>query len=195
MPASPSKPSPYHHGDLREALVATGLAILEEGGDPSALSLREAARRAGVSAMAPYRHFADKDALLAAVATKGFERLRAALRMADEARDEAEALVGQGIAYIAFARANPALFRLMFGTPPGVKPEELTAAGAAAYAVMADRVAALAPPDEARERALQCWATAHGLAALTVDGRLDRFGDPEPLARSVLSLSLVPLKG
>ncbi|WP_162249966.1 TetR/AcrR family transcriptional regulator [Methylobacterium sp. Leaf456] len=73
----------YHHGELREALVAAGLAILEEGGDPASLGLREAARRAGVSAMAPYRHFSDKDALLAAVATVGFERLRADLAAAD----------------------------------------------------------------------------------------------------------------
>ncbi|WP_342154165.1 TetR/AcrR family transcriptional regulator [Methylorubrum sp. SB2] len=73
----------YHHGELREALVAAGLAILEEGGDPASLGLREAARRAGVSAMAPYRHFSDKDALLAAVATVGFERLRVDLEAAD----------------------------------------------------------------------------------------------------------------
>ena len=74
----------YHHGELRETLVAAGLAILEEGGDPASLGLREAARRAGVSAMAPYRHFSDKDALLAAVATVGFDRLRVDLEAADQ---------------------------------------------------------------------------------------------------------------
>lgn len=84
MSTSPSARGGYHHGGLREALVEAGLTILAEGGDPASLGLREAARRAGVSAMAPYRHFPDKDALLAAVATVGFERLRAALEAADD---------------------------------------------------------------------------------------------------------------
>ena len=86
----------YHHGDLRSALVEAGLAILAESGDAGALSLREAARRAGVSAMAPYRHFADKEALLAAIATVGFERLAAAQREAEQvAAAPAAALKGR----------------------------------------------------------------------------------------------------
>ncbi len=95
MSTSPSAKAGYHHGGLREALVEAGLAILEEGGDPASLGLREAARRAGVSAMAPYRHFPDKDALLAAVATVGFERLRAALEAADDPDRGVQGSVGE----------------------------------------------------------------------------------------------------
>lgn len=95
MSTSPSAKAGYHHGGLREALVEAGLAILEEGGDPASLGLREAARRAGVSAMAPYRHFPDKDALLAAVATVGFERLRAALEAADDPGRGVQGSVGE----------------------------------------------------------------------------------------------------
>nr|WP_147080261.1 TetR/AcrR family transcriptional regulator [Methylobacterium haplocladii] len=193
MSTSLAKPSGYHHGDLREALVAAGLAILEEGGDPKALSLREAARRAGVSAMAPYRHFADKEALLAAVAAVGFGRLREALLAADGRGSGREALVGQGVAYVAFACANPALFRLMFGSAPCPRDGDLDAASRSSFAVLTERVAALVPPAEAADWALHCWATVHGLAALSIDGQFGGSGEnPEAMARRVLSLSALP---
>lgn len=160
----------YHHGELREALVAAGLAILEEGGDPASLGLREAARRAGVSAMAPYRHFSDKDALLAAVATVGFERLRAALDAADRRGEGQAALIAQGVAYVAFAAAHPGLFRLMFKSCSAAPPEALAQASADAFGVLAARVAALVPAEQAADEALRCWSLVHGMAVLGLDG-------------------------
>ena len=188
-PPSPKKPG-YHHGDLREALVEAGLAILGEGGDPAALSLREASRRAGVSAMAPYRHFPDKEALLAAVAAVGFSRLRDALLAADRDSDPFEALVAQGVAYVSQACADPAMFRLMFGTALGGKHPELAAASDRSYAVMKGRVASLVPEHEADGWALHCWATAHGLAVLAVGSLLGHHGEtPEALADRILRLT------
>lgn len=202
---STSKPEPrqikggYHHGELREALIAAGLSILEEGGDPTTLGLREAARRAGVSAMAPYRHFPDKEALLAAVATVGFERLHAALEVADRAGEGREALYAQGEAYVAFACAQPGLFRLMFGARScGARPEALVAASGAAYAVLADRVAALVPAARAADEALRSWALVHGLAALAIDGLLGEEAQADPRAAAALAgrlLRLDPVPG
>lgn len=194
----PSTPkNGYHRGELREALVAAGLAILEEGGDAAALGLRETARRAGVSAMAPYRHFPDKDALLAAVATVGFERLRAALEAADRGGEGAgrEALDAQGAAYVAFACAQPGLFRLMFGSARSARsrPQPLCEASAAAYAVLAERVAALVPAAVAADEALRCWALVHGLAALAIDGLLGDAVRADPQAAAALAGRLLRL--
>ena len=189
---SKSKVTAYHHGDLRDALIAAALAILEEGGDPAALSLREAARRAGVSAMAPYRHFADKDGLLAAVAGIGFARLAEALRAADRSQDPFDALVGQGVAYVAFACAHPSLFRLMFGKALADHSAPVSTKGQTAYSVMATRVGGMTAPSQADDWALCCWATAHGLASLAVDGKLaDRGAPPAVLAERVLRLLAV----
>jgi AcrR family transcriptional regulator len=106
---------PYHHGDLRQALVRSALEILSESG-VGGLSLRAAARRARVSAMAPYRHFADKEALLAAVAEYGFRELAAQLTAATAtAADPRAGLAALGVAYVLFARDEPSLFKLIFG--------------------------------------------------------------------------------
>jgi AcrR family transcriptional regulator len=185
---SPAKKS-YHHGDLREALLAAALAILEEGGDPKALTLREAARRAGVSAMAPYRHFADKDALIAGVALIGFERFRDALAAADADPDPRAALVAQGVAYVDFAGANPALFRLMFGANAPKADSRLSEVGAEAYGVLATRVASLVAPDRAADWTLACWSIVHGIAALALAGKLDARQDaPRVLTDRILRL-------
>ena len=164
--------------------------MLEEGADPAALSLREAARRAGVSAMAPYRHFADKDALLAAVATIGFDRLSAALATADRDPKARAALNAQGVAYVAFACANPALFRLMFGAKAPTKTGDLAQASQKAFSILADRVGSIGDKDGSRDRALANWAMVHGLSMLAVDGQLVHFGaTPTELAERVTSLS------
>lgn len=153
----------YHHGDLRAALVGAAIEALERG--EAEISLRGVAKAAGVSAMAPYRHFPDKQALLAAVAGEGFARLRDRLRGADDHPDPARALVAQGLAYVDFARAHPALVRLMFQCAA----DDPVPGGDSAYAVLVERVAALVP-DEARDgAALLCWATVHGLATLAND--------------------------
>jgi AcrR family transcriptional regulator len=192
-----TKPA-YHHGDLRTALVDAGLAILAEGGDSAALTLREAARRAGVSAMAPYRHFADKDTLLAAIAAIGFERLAEAQREADAAPSPAAAMKAQGVAYIAFALDNPALFRLMFGAAqPSMGHEALASAAKSSFDLLVSRVLSIDPPSGMpggeMDRVLAHWSLVHGLAMLAVDGQLDKFGAPPiELADRVASLTLRP---
>jgi AcrR family transcriptional regulator len=113
--STPSEGRSYHHRDLSRALVRSALEILSEAG-VAGLSLRAAARRAKVSAMAPYRHFADKEALLAAVAKYGFRQLTARLTAAVAGAPDPRAGLGAlGVAYVLFARDEPSLFKLMFG--------------------------------------------------------------------------------
>src|SRR5262245_17606369 len=123
----------YHHGDLRRALVDAATRIIEDEG-PAGLTLREAARLAGVSVAAPYRHFADKDALLAAVVATGFLGLAEALQKARaRAKNPEAALEAVGAAYLRFAEANAPVYRLMFGPMlDKTKHPELHAAGLAA---------------------------------------------------------------
>ena len=134
--------------------------------------------------MAPYRHFPDKEALLAAVATIGFQRLAARLTAADVGATGSAALVSQGQAYVGFALAEPALFRLMFGPAlartGAAKPRE----GETAFSVMADRVGTVIGTAAEREIvALHCWAVVHGLASLALDGQID--SDPAVLEATV----------
>ena len=188
----------YHHGDLRRALIAAARAILEEEGLP-ALSLRAVARRAGVSQAAPYHHFPDKDALLAALGAEGFDALDRAMRQRMEGFvDPAQRLIASGTGYVAFAVENPALFQIMFGASmrgEGVHPER-SAAGARAYATLEKAVEATLGDKvgEAGGTALAClraWALAHGLAKLLVERGIDpaRYGarDVNELARRTLS--------
>jgi AcrR family transcriptional regulator len=166
--------------DLREALIREAIGLLGDG--PADLSLRSVARAAGVSAMAPYRHFADKAALLGAVAAKGFAELRDVLEVADARAEGGAALVEQGLAYIAFAQRRPSLFRLMFASADLAcipKP-----AGMSAYAVLARRVASVAP-DSSEVSTLGCWAMVHGLAILRLDRRIEAGSEAD---RSVLML-------
>jgi AcrR family transcriptional regulator len=177
----------YHHGDLPAALIAAARELLAQDGT-EALSLRAVARRVGVSAMAPYRHFPDKEALLAAVAADGFRDFAAALKAADLSVPPDQALLEQGVAYVRFACAQPALFRLMFGPPrqgahPVLKHDE-----AQAHSVLAARVAAETPEPARRDRVLACWSLVHGLASLIIDGQIDMSGTtPEAVARAVAS--------
>jgi AcrR family transcriptional regulator len=173
----------YHHGDLRAALVAAALDLLEAGGE-AALSLRAAARACGVSAMAPYRHFASKEDLLEAVAARGFEDLAVALEAADAAAAGHEALAAQGAAYVAFARRRPALFRLMFMRPCR------TPGPSRAYGILARRAAALAGPGmPAEDLTLAAWSLVHGLAALILDGRVALEGDAAEAAARRITLA------
>src|SRR6187402_2856027 len=152
--------------DLRARLVEEAMRMLAD--DPAALTLRAVARAAGVSAMAPYRHFPDKAALLDAVKHDGFERLRVALLQADQADGDGEALIGQGLAYLRFADDHPSLFRLMFSGPLAAPPV-LKAGEDTAYAVLACRIAHLAPR-QAEVATTAAWAIVHGLAVLQLDG-------------------------
>lgn len=177
---------------LRRSLIDHAMRLLDTGDhDPS---LRAVARAAGVSAMAPYRHFPDKAALLGAVAAEGFALLREALVAADAsglAGGPAQALVEQGLAYVAFAQAHPGLFRLMFtdtiAARAMVSPD--AAADGDAYAVLAARVATLCPATAATAT-MAAWALVHGFAMLVLDRRLP----PEvEAARAALALFVAGL--
>ena len=169
--------------NLRDQLLDHAEAMLEAG--ESEPGIRALARAAGVSAMAPYRHFADKAALLAAVTERGFATLAARLAAADVEESDAERLIAQGLAYVAFARAHPALFRLMFARPmEGEQAPEKSRENAPAFAILADRVAALAGSGAA-DATLGCWAIVHGLATLALDSRVDA---PPAQVRAVLAL-------
>jgi AcrR family transcriptional regulator len=187
------EPTQRQRGDLGPALIGAALDLLaDEGVD--ALSLRGVARRVGVSAMAPYRYFPDKAALLAAVARRGFEALGAAMRAAAAVDDPREALVGIGLAYVTYALDNPALFRMMFGSRCQSSDPELRAVRDATYAVLSDAVTRAYPHAEHDALILGCWSLTHGLASLVLDGRLsDRTSDSstevaERVSRAMLAL-------
>jgi AcrR family transcriptional regulator len=183
----------YHHGDLRAALVQQGLRLLEERhGDD--IGLREVARAAGVSATAVYRHFPDKAALLRALAAEGLARLADAQRTASEAAGGGKAgFAATGRAYVRFALANPALFRLVFSHPPEADP--MTAARdelPEAFRMLLANAEMVVPPgtgvEGAKLVALDAWAHVHGLAMLMLDGQVPRddqlidrlIGPPRP---------------
>ena len=158
----------YHHADLRPALLAAARRMLAESG-PEALSLREVARKTGVSHNAPYRHFADREALLAAVAAEGFAALAERTRAAGAAAAPGKRLGAMGAAYVRFALEEPNLFRLMFGgAVRGREHPDLAAAGARAYAVLTGEVGV----GKESPRAVAAWATVHGLAHLLLEGQI-----------------------
>ena len=176
---------PYHHGDLAAALIAAAEAILAERG-LDGFTLRECARRAGVSHAAPAHHFGDANGLLTAVATSGYARLTQAMREgAAREKDRATALVAIGVAYVRFALMHPALFRLMFHSDRLDRSDDaFRAAGQAAFEVLSGRLAAvqgsgtaLTPPETGREPTLlRAWAVVHGMATLAIEGRLGPRG-------------------
>lgn len=169
----PARKSAYHHANLRPALLAAARRMLERGG-PDALSLREVARRAGVSHNAPYRHFADRAALLAALAAEGFDTLAQRMKDAGEAAAPAQRLGAIGAAYVRFALDEPNLFRLMFGgLVRAADHADLAAAGARAYAVLAGETRTR---EGASPRAIAAWATVHGLAHLLLEGQIPSVG-------------------
>ena len=168
----------YHHGNLREALVAAALDLIAEKG-PAGFTFAEAARWAGVSPAAPYRHYRDRDALIADVARRGFERFEADLAEAwDDGRPEPlRALEKVGRAYLAFARTEPAYFAAMFEAklPPDVT-RELAEAAERAFAVLRQAAEALCArlPKQGRPPALMVslhvWSLTHGIASLFARG-------------------------
>ncbi len=180
-----NRPS-YRHGNLKTALLDAADALLDEGG-AGAVSLREAARRTGVSANATYRHFADKEALLAALATRGFVEL--AETLVEAAAQASDPMAAMGQAYVRFALARPGRFRLMFG--PTIADREL-------YPELKDVVAQIrqmllgavqsraAPGDDARARTLRAWSMVHGIAQLLLDGMLPG-ANPEEIIRQIIT--------
>lgn len=177
---SPENKGAYHHGDLREALVRAGVAALDSGTSVEVLSLRALARGIGVSATAVYRHFPDKAALLAALAVAGLDRLGADQRQAANLAAPHGALAAfaaSGAAYVRFALAHPALFRLIWAAAPS--GDLFTAPLGDSHPAMADLRSAIAAilPHEAsaetrRAAALSCWSLVHGLAMLALDRQI-----------------------
>jgi|SRR5579859_3487876 len=207
-PLARRPPGAYHHGDLRRALLVAAFELLAERG-LDGLALREVARRAGVTHAAPYHHFADKAALLAALVEAGFEDLAMALRAAGQAPGtNLERFANVGVAYVRFAADHPATFRLLFRPElrSGVEPGGQAAvgeAGQAAFGVLLDAVRACLASGEvagdAQTLALSAWCLVHGLATLLLDGPLREHFDPteqtELVARrvtAVLASGLIP---
>jgi len=185
-------PRGYHHGNLKEALIRAALQLIAEKG-PAGFTFAEAARFAGVSPAAPYRHYRDRDDLLADVARRGFEQFADVLNAAwDEGRPAPmTAFERMGKAYLSFAQAEPAYYSAMFeaGIPPSTSAE-LAAAGDRAFAVIrsaAERIIARLPAGRrppALMVALHVWSLSHGIAALF--GRGDAARRPLPMSTDEL---------
>jgi AcrR family transcriptional regulator len=186
---------PYHHGDLRRAVLETAMGMLDEDKGWQ-FTLREVARRAGVSHAAPYKHFPDKAALLAEMALIGFDRLREALAAKPQRpkslRDEFFAI---GRAYVRFGTSNPALYRLMFSGEAGKAADvHLSERALAAFGVVIELLERGQAEGVLRERdvrgqAAACWAQMHGITMLTLDGLLL----PEKVGPNALDAALVAL--
>jgi AcrR family transcriptional regulator len=192
MPAAKRKTRsprrPYHHGNLRRALLDEALATVSAEG-VEALTLREIGARVGVSRTALYRHFADKRALLSAVATEGFSTLRQQLVSAweDHGRGDS-AFHAMGAAYVHFAIDNPSRYRVMFGgfVDPQAHDPELAAEAEGAFQALVSALAtlqesAIVRVDDAVLMARYVWALVHGLAMLGIDGQLREKGAIEEL--------------
>jgi AcrR family transcriptional regulator len=167
---------------LRKTLLSAGLELLAEG-SPEALTLREVARRAGVSHAAPYRHFESKEVLLGELATQGFEALASSMEEAQRGhREPLDRLRRSGVGYVRFAMAHPAHLRLMFKNTLGDQaPTELVKAGDRAFGILADAVAAcqkagVLPSGDPTPMAWTCWSLVHGLSMLMLDHALDPLG-------------------
>jgi AcrR family transcriptional regulator len=167
-----SSKATYHHGDLRAALVSAAMELLEESGERE-LSLRAVARRAGVSPAAPYRHYADREALVSAVAGLGYRELAERLAAAHPSPSTPEQLASVAIAYVQFALERPALFRIMFGEPCDRDNDERVAATAAVSAYVHSIAQRTFPGADDEALATAIWALVHGLAFLHLDGKLD----------------------
>jgi AcrR family transcriptional regulator len=196
-------PRGYHHGNLKEALLRAALELIAQKG-PAGFTFAEAARWAGVSPAAPYRHFRDRDELLASVALRGFEQFQAALAKAwDDGRPDAfTAFDRLGKAYLEFARSEPAYYSAMFeaGIPLATSPE-LREAGDRAFAVLRAAAEKLCLQVPAKSRppvlmvALHIWAMAHGIASLFGRGDAARRALPMSPEELLEAEALVYLRG
>ncbi|MEL6350897.1 MAG: TetR/AcrR family transcriptional regulator [Cyanobacteria bacterium J06627_28] len=197
-----AKKQPYHHGDLRRALLDAALELLQTK-DASSLSLRQVARQAGVSHTAPYRHFADKAALLAAVAEEGFTEFGQYLQTAVSAAnaETVASLQATGVAYVRYALEHPTHFRIMFGSFPTETSTDssLHIVSKSTFQILVDiinkgQAAGLIKTGEPAALALSRWSLVHGLAMLLLDGMLPERGDEAlALADSLIAESLTGL--
>lgn len=209
------QPKPYHHGNLREVLLKAALRLISEVG-PTAFTLREVARRAGVSHNAPYRHFRDRDELMAAVSTEGYGELTRT--MLDAVKPESSALARlklAGLAYVKFALRRPEHFTVMFDAPASkpseklcfnpsqmkIKYPEAAEAAEKSFRTLKNLVTAcqqdgVMPSGDTKEFALLAWTMVHGIAKLAITGRLPFSSKAEVLkfAEFVIKNSLPTVK-
>ncbi|QIB67329.1 TetR/AcrR family transcriptional regulator [Kineobactrum salinum] len=182
--ASPndSKAGSYHHGDLRNALIVAAAELIEESGSTD-FAMIDAARRAGVSSAAPYRHFRDKNSLLDAVAELGFLGLTEAgnAATAGQPQGSAEAIIALGKAYIGFVTSHPQFYSLMWGDMSWreVPAEQEKQSGSCFYA-LADAVGAWCrangrDDEDVLQLSIKLWALAHGLSSIAMHGHVDYF--------------------
>jgi len=189
------KKTAYHHGDLRRALTDAAVRVVESHG-AGAVTLREVARMAGVSHQAPYRHFANRSELLAAVAEEGFRALYAEMVKAMHAAPDAvSAFRAAGISYVVFAVDHPAHFRVMFGAEAAAchrKVPSLAAAGDTLFGVLTKGIGdvkrAIPTEHDVLDIALAAWSLVHGLASLLVEGQLQGHVYAERTPRELAEL-------
>ena len=190
--------SAYHHGDLRAALLAEAAAMIDEGGT-SSVTMRAIGRRLGVSRSAPYRHFADKSALLVAVAAAGFERLRDRLEAVGAGTPDAGIgrLPRVGEVYVRFALENPGHYRLMYGKE-AISREDLPELREVANALFDELVhivrtyqgSGTIKRQDPRLQAYVAWGAVHGLASLLIEGQILTAVDVDELIRQTTSALL-----
>jgi AcrR family transcriptional regulator len=196
-PRQPRPKRPYHHGDLRAALIDAALLLIAEHG-VQGLALSDAARLAGVSVAAPYRHFKDKETLLAEIAKEGFVMFRDALALAARShpQDKRQRLEEMGVAYVEFALAHRSHFKVMW--EGGISKAKFPELGQTAYQAFLlletaaiDLIDQLPGPRPARQQALVCaaWSVAHGYATLTLEHELDVVA-PEQTGQKLLRQTL-----
>jgi AcrR family transcriptional regulator len=188
----------YHHGDLRNALIEAAATLIVEKGIDN-VSLREVARKAGVSHAAPYHHFSNKSGLLAAVAEEGFSRFNGyqerAFRMA-RTKPPLDRLKALGHAYIRFAVANPSFFRIMFryDISDPYKYPLFTALSKKTFDRLFDTISECLKAKNLTvnplEPAIRAWALVHGLVTLWLDGRLKQVPDPKQTMDNIIDQSV-----
>ncbi len=172
----------YHHGNLRETLLLKGLELLESS-ENADISLRELAREVGVSANAAYRHFANKEALLLAMAAEGFTRFsQGQVAAMQKGETPMQQFMLAGRAYIDFACKNPALYRLMFGRFSAAhRNDDMNSAGNIAFQGLINMIATVLQADpkssQVNSAAIHAWSVVHGLSTLILDGQFDRHKD------------------
>ncbi len=188
------KERPYHHGDLKRALLETAEQMLQEDRRWQ-FTLREVARRAGVSHMAPYNHFQDKNALMAELAMVGFDRLRESLTTARPRKPRAlrQEFFDVGRAYVRFGEAHPNLYRLMFSQDVG-RDMHLNERALGAFGVLLELLERGQEEGVLRRRRLQsqaaaCWAEVHGITMLVIDGLFV----PEKVGQNAIEEALTTL--
>ena len=200
----------YHHGDLRRAILSAAIPLLRKGG-PEALTMRAVARAAGVSPMAPYRHFADRAALVAAVADDGFKRLQDRLREAAASpartlgipeQTPRAGLQAVALAYVEFALEHPDEYRVMFGSEMAADPKIAPASRNEVFAFLREGIARLqreklVRAGDPQTMALTAWALVHGLVMLALDGQVRGKGAPstEDLTLTATELLMFGMAG